>query len=194
MITVSYVKNYLSLRWLRAGNGIQGLTRDCTSNQRGEQIAWQNDRQKTRVWESCFSCFSAFFILPSGVRCKSDLSCCRSTRHRGSGLWHRRNRRIDALGIWHLVGLACAAHHLALLAGWNVIQPWMVGVHLSDRSLCGGDARAGTADPYWVSVHRGGSPCDRSLGSMADHRAPHAAWRMASTPVRLALFSTGIDP
>ena len=41
-----YVQTYLSSCWIRAGNGVQGLTRDCTSNQRGEQIAWQNDRQK----------------------------------------------------------------------------------------------------------------------------------------------------
>jgi hypothetical protein len=46
MITVSNVKNQFSLCWLRAGNRIQGLARDCTSNQRGEYSARQNDRKE----------------------------------------------------------------------------------------------------------------------------------------------------
>jgi hypothetical protein len=46
MTIVFYVEACLSLCWLRAGNGIQGLTGDCTGNKRGEQIAWQNNRQK----------------------------------------------------------------------------------------------------------------------------------------------------
>jgi hypothetical protein len=46
MTTVFNLEAYLSLCWFQAGNGIQGFTRDCTGNERGERIAWQNDRQK----------------------------------------------------------------------------------------------------------------------------------------------------
>src|ERR1700721_1149504 len=46
MIIVSFVQDDLSLRRLGAGNGIERLTRDSTGNQRGDQTAWQNDREQ----------------------------------------------------------------------------------------------------------------------------------------------------